>query len=233
MQNKEVKNPRSEIENLIAQKQTEELLHKAAQLHGHYCPGLAMGVIAAAEAMRLCSEKTDGLEDLLAIVETNNCFADGIQFVTGCSFGNNGLIFKDLGKIAVTLVSRNGNGYRLVVKNDAKQHIRKTYEDFSDSYNKVVKQQSRSNEDIQSFKLSGYKKAVAMMKIDASEVFSITTVKNIDTPPYAPSHESIICDRCGEETMASRTIVSFSEKLCISCSDSKYYQLDGDGISNM
>ncbi|MCL4502615.1 MAG: FmdE family protein [Deltaproteobacteria bacterium] len=42
---------------------------------------------------------------MVAIVECNNCFTDGIQAVTGCTFGNNALIFQDLGKTAVTVAS--------------------------------------------------------------------------------------------------------------------------------
>ena len=91
-------NPRIDMHKHILQKDTETLLLKAGQLHGHYCPGLAMGVMAASFAMNELKTKSDGMEDVLAITETNNCFSDGVQFVTGCSFGNNSLIFKDLGK---------------------------------------------------------------------------------------------------------------------------------------
>jgi formylmethanofuran dehydrogenase subunit E len=49
---------------------------KAGQFHGHYCPGLALGVLAGTYAMAQMSEMSDGMEKLLAIVETNNCFME-------------------------------------------------------------------------------------------------------------------------------------------------------------
>ena len=93
--------PRKEVMSNIWAGRMEPLMLDAAQVHGHFCPGLAMGIMMASKAMQLIRGKSDGLEDLLAIVETNNCVSDGIQFVTGCTFGNNALIFKDWGKTAI------------------------------------------------------------------------------------------------------------------------------------
>ena len=51
---------------------------------------------------------SDGImENLLAIIEVNACFADGVQAVSGCTLGNNSLIYRDLAKHAVTFVSTN------------------------------------------------------------------------------------------------------------------------------
>ena len=36
-------NPRANIENLIIEGDLEGLLNGAAEIHGHYCPGLAIG----------------------------------------------------------------------------------------------------------------------------------------------------------------------------------------------
>lgn len=57
--------------------------------------------------------KGTGMEEVIAIVETNNCFSDGVQIVTGCSFGNNALIYKDVGKTAVTVAKRDGSAIRI------------------------------------------------------------------------------------------------------------------------
>uniref|UniRef100_UPI0025B8ABDC TrmO family methyltransferase domain-containing protein n=1 Tax=Marinilabilia sp. TaxID=2021252 RepID=UPI0025B8ABDC len=81
--------PRINIEKHISRGEVRELLQQAGQIHGHYCPGLAMGVIGTMHVMELMRQASDGMEDLLAIVETNNCFSDGVQFVSGCTFGNN------------------------------------------------------------------------------------------------------------------------------------------------
>ncbi|HKK68640.1 MAG TPA: TrmO family methyltransferase, partial [Bacteroidales bacterium] len=142
------KRPRMEIEKLIAQNDLDALMIKAAQIHGHFCPGLAMGIMASTYAMRELKAKSDGMEDLLAITETNNCMADGVQFVTGCTFGNNALIFHDYGKTAFTLTHRNGNGIRIAAKPDSQNIIRDRFPEFNQLFDEVVAGQNHNPEKI-------------------------------------------------------------------------------------
>jgi formylmethanofuran dehydrogenase subunit E len=113
--------PRIEIQNHIANNRTDLLLIGAAQMHGHYCPGLAMGVMAAVYAMRHLGE----MKNLTATVETKNCFADGVQWVTGCTFGNKALIYKELGETALTLLHNDGKGIRICSKDTSRDTIAK------------------------------------------------------------------------------------------------------------
>lgn len=85
--------PRAGLIPLIEERNLAQLLRISAQLHGHFCPGLSLGVMAAVEALHdftgliglTVSDlmKAEGLEELLAIVETNNCMTDGAQAVSG------------------------------------------------------------------------------------------------------------------------------------------------------
>ena len=218
-------NPRREVVNDILRNDLDTLMIKAAALHGHYCPGIAMGVMAATKAMQMMRESGDGMEDVLAITETNNCFSDGVQFVTGCSFGNNSLIFKDLGKTAFTFTRRNGKGIRFSSKADAKEYMRSASPLFSESFKTVVKEQNHSDEEILKFKQLGRDRAFATLKLDFDKLFSIEEVK-ADIPDYAPSHESVICKKCGESVMSTRTI----NDECYPCSGHKYNELTGHGI---
>ena len=218
-------NPRREVVNDILRDDPETLLIKAAALHGHYCPGVALGIMAAVKAMKIIRDNSDGLEDLLAITETNNCFSDGIQFVTGCTFGNNALIFKDLGKTAFTLTRRDGKGIRISTKAEAKEYMRLVHPAFSESYRKVVKEKDHSKEEIEKFKASGRIRAFATLEFEFDKLFAIEEIK-VDIPDYAPSHESVICESCGESTMSTRV----ENKKCFSCQTKSFNQLDGHGI---
>jgi len=224
--------PRSEIIELIRKNDKEQLLSKAAQMHGHYCPGLALGVIAATYATQKISVHSDGLEDLLAIVETNNCFSDGIQFVTACSFGNNSLIFKDFGKIALTITKRNKKGFRVSLKADAKRYMQEISPLFSISYDKVIKKRKHSSSEIQQFKQQGTDKAFTLLNLNFNNIFNIYEIET-EIPDYAPSHDSIVCQNCGESVMKSRVKEIKSRKLCIPCSNESFFQLDGSGISHI
>lgn len=223
-------NPRKQVFSDIWANRTDRLILDAARMHGHFCPGLAMGVMMATRAMQLMRSNSDGLEDLLAIVETNNCITDGIQYVTGCSFGNNGLIFKDIGKTAFTLARRDGKGYRIASRTDAKEYMRQASPLFSESYQTVVAEHDRSEEEVVKFKVTGIEKAFATLALDFDKLFTVEEV-TVDIPAYAPMHESIICDRCGEPVMASRIIYQNQRSLCMPCAGHRGSELTGHGIS--
>lgn len=110
---------RTKIEDMIQREDLAGLLRTTALIHGHHCVGSAMGVIAGHHAMKaLDVRESTGMEHIIAVVETNSCFADGIQVVTGCSLGNNSLVYRDYGKTAFSLVKRSGEGVRLAVRPD-------------------------------------------------------------------------------------------------------------------
>lgn len=225
--------PRKDIMALILAGDTEALLMKAGQLHGHYCPGLAMGIMAATHAMNVLKvDDSDGLEDLLAITETNNCMSDGIQFVTGCTFGNNALIFRDIGKTAFSLVRRDGRGVRIGSRPDARAHMKQAKGSFSDEYVKVVKKRDHSEETIGQFKNSGVEAAFNTLGLDFDRIFRVEEIKT-QVPEYAPSHEDIYCNKCGEAVMASRIVQLEKGDFCIDCAKTPYYQLSGHGIQKI
>ena len=76
-----------------------DLYQKAGELHGHYCPGLAIGVRAAFEALRILNVKEKGT-GLTCIAESRACYIDGIQMVFGVSWGKGNLEIRDRGKTA-------------------------------------------------------------------------------------------------------------------------------------
>lgn len=93
-----------------------ELYQKAGELHGHYCPGLAIGVRAAYEALRILEvkEKETGL---YCIAESRACYIDGIQMVFGVSWGKGNLEIRDRGKTAFNFYDRaSGKSVRLILQ---------------------------------------------------------------------------------------------------------------------
>ncbi len=223
-------NPRFGILIKIKDGQTDQLLLEAGQLHGHYCPGLALGVMAAQRAMAEIRSLSDGMEDLLAIVETNNCFADGVQFVTGCSFGNNALIFKDFGKMALTLTKRDGRGLRICTQNEALDRINARVPEFDPLFQKVVVEQNRDEGILRQFKEISTHCSFETLKLPFDELFTIKHVKS-SIPPYAPIMESLVCNTCGEAFMASKGASGTVVPICKSCSTEVYPFLDGRGIN--
>jgi len=84
---------------------------KAGELHGHYCPGLAIGVRAAAEG-----RKTLAADTLDCIAERSACWLDGMSLV-GATIGNGKLKLRDTGKAAFSFYNaESGESVRLVLK---------------------------------------------------------------------------------------------------------------------
>ena len=225
----EESSPRQEVWNIIKEDELDTILDKAAVLHGHYCPGLALGVKAAYTAVKNLDVEPEGMEDVLAVMETNNCASDGVQFVTGCTFGNNSLIFRDLGKTAVTLAKRDGTGIRLVTKPDAGDEWSDQFPEYHELFEKVVTNREGTKADHKKFNELAKKVSHYVVNIPAEDLFKIEEVE-VDIPEYAPIHDSHICDNCDESVMATRTVEQDDKVLCLECADSDYDQLTGFGI---
>ncbi|MCC6176614.1 MAG: TraR/DksA C4-type zinc finger protein [Chloroflexi bacterium] len=81
------------------------LLHRSASLQGHLCPWQVLAVrmgLYAGELFDVDVPRTD--RRLLALVELDGCFADGITAATGCAIGQRTLRLIDHGKLAATFV---------------------------------------------------------------------------------------------------------------------------------
>ena len=90
---------------------------KAAEFHGHICPGLATGYRASLAGLRELDSLRAPDEEIVAIVETDACGADAVQVLTGCTFGKGNLIFHDFGKSTFTFACRDsGKAVRISVK---------------------------------------------------------------------------------------------------------------------
>lgn len=216
---------RSEIWRMIDENDMESLLRAAGQLHGHYCAGLALGVIAGAEIVRRLRARHIGMEDILAIVETNNCFSDGIQFATGCSFGNNALIYLDLGKTAASLVDRSGNGIRALVKPRSWEGDR----ELEDLFDKVVVRREGTPEDEMRFAELAERSSFQLLSRDPEDLMEFKPVQ-LKVPEYAKIFDTRICAACGEPVMASRTVTKEGKSLCYVCAGKELMILDGNGI---
>ena len=229
MKNIEVSNPRQGIEEALDAGSLARLLKLSGMLHGHFCPFLAIGVKAAAKAVKELGIRSTGMEEMVALVETNNCFSDGIQFVTGCSFGNNALIYRDYGKTAFTLARRNGEAVRVSVKADSK-FLEEREPEALELFQKVVKEHRGTEADQKRLKVLWTELSFKMLDVPDNEVFDVKRI-TVKVPAYARIFDNMRCSVCGENIMEPRARMQGGKPICIPCSGQEYYQLAGDGIS--
>ena len=225
-------NPRAPIEAMVRDGDLEGLLRKAGELHGHFCPYVALGVRAGYTALKaLGIERNLGMEEVVAIVESNNCFSDGIQMTTGCTFANNALIYHDLGKTAVTVAKRDGEAIRVAVRADYSTRFDERFPDAHALFQKIVANREESTPEEQA-RLSELwaETSYKQLGLAEEEIFTIER-KQIDLPPYAPIFGSAVCSVCGESVMETRARLHNGEPICIACAESERYVLDGSGMS--
>ncbi len=224
--------PRRAIHELLRRGDRAGLLQQAAQLHGHYCPGLAYGVLAGWAGLRRLGFDNTGMEELLAVVECNNCFVDGIQFVTGCTLGNNALIYKDLGKTAVTIMSRQtGSAVRLALRPrtppgaDAPARDREAAELFQ----RLVRERRHDPAGLSRMRSLFREQSFETVAKPAEEWFDIRNVTP-EFPEYAPIVNSEICAVCGEQFMETKRAPGRDAPTCLTCARADCLAVLGRGI---
>jgi formylmethanofuran dehydrogenase subunit E len=223
-------NPRSDFIEAIRTGDTARCLLKTAEIHGHFCPGSALGVMAAMYGLELiCGGDifSEGLEDLMAVVEINACFADGVQAVSGCTLGNNALVYRDFGKHAVTFAIRGvDTAIRVCARPDFRSCIHRLVPEFYPLMEKVIKNRAGTEADEKQFKEKGREAAFALIQLDFEQLLSTNWIRS-DLPGYAPIVGSVICPVCGEQLMSTKAARNGE---CLACSSGEYFQVEGQGI---
>jgi formylmethanofuran dehydrogenase subunit E len=188
-----------------------ELIEKTTHFHGHWCPGLAIGIRASEWALQEMQRAAD--EEVVAVVETDMCGADAIQYLTGCTFGKGNLIYKDYGKNAFTFYFReNGKAMRLVLRatiyGDAGPLLRKLHS--------KMESEGLSAEEEKSWKETRGAISKRIMELELTDVFEFKAPEG-PLPKKARIFASLICERCGEPVMETRTRRFDDQVLCIPC----------------
>ncbi len=93
----------------------KEILVKAFEFHGHICWASCAGVRAGLAALReLGVARAGSSGELHCILEIGDnhgaqCFADGVQYATGCTLGKGNIEKAGWGKLALTLIDKQEN----------------------------------------------------------------------------------------------------------------------------
>lgn len=189
----------------------QETIDRVVGFHGHMCPGLAMGYQAAQIALREIGPHSKD-EEVVAVVETDMCGVDAIQYLTGCTFGKGNLVHRDWGKNAYTFFRRSdGRAVRVAAIPGAWRR---------DPEHQALFDRLRSGEATEEEQSRFSELHVAashqVLEMSPDDLFSIQEVV-APLPERARIHTSIVCSRCGEEAMATRVHQIGGQALCTPC----------------
>jgi formylmethanofuran dehydrogenase subunit E len=190
----------------------DDRIRQAIDFHGHLCAGLTMGVRAARVALREVGPHAAD-EEVVAIVETDMCAVDAIQFLTGCTFGKGNLIHRDVGKNAYTFIRRSdGKAIRVVTRPDGWP----PHDPERGALREKVRAGTATEAEERRYEKLRDERALAVLDVPEERLFDVQEVR-VQAPRPARVHASIPCADCGEMTMETRIRRSDGRNLCIPC----------------
>jgi formylmethanofuran dehydrogenase subunit E len=142
----------------------------------------------------------------LVFIETDGCFADGIEVATGASVGHRTLRVKDLGKIAATFGNiSTGQAIRLAPRLDIRVRALTYAPGIQTKYYAQLK---------------GYQ------IMPEAELFSFEEVNLEPSLKFVLSRPGLRakCACCGEEIINERQVKVDGEILCMTCAGERYYR---------
>ncbi len=157
---------------------------------------VALGYKMGKYALELLGREREAGMKFIAVVEFQNCLADGIQVATGATFGKNLLFLKPYGKFAASFYDlETGKSIRLVIKNEILEN--------SLEY-------GREGERIKNMPMGEERKKAAKRLMDwgreivreieaksNQELFELREAEPFKAEPF-PSLEHTYCKSCGE-----------------------------------
>ena len=182
------------------------LLDESSSHHNHLCPRQILGVrIGLAGAFALGLEPRVPGKRLLAIIESDGCFADGVIAATGCTVGHRTLRVEDYGKVAATLVdTKTGSAIRVAPVADIRQ--------LACSY---VPEEARHY----FAQMQAYQTLPDANLFAFANVTLTTPIEQIVSRPGL----RVDCASCGEDIINEREIWLDGKPYCIACAQGGYY----------
>ena len=188
-----------------------QTLDEVVAFHGHMCPGLALGVRAAEVALdRIGPHSAD--EEVVAIVETDMCGVDAIQYMTGCTFGKGNLIHRDYGKNAYTFIRRSDGCAVRVSSRPGGWHRPPQWDELFAK----VRTRTATNDERERFWSIQKERSAHIASMPLSELYDVRDVK-VEAPPSARILASVDCAVCTEPTMESRVRRLDGREMCQPC----------------
>ena len=191
------------------------ILEKALEFHGHRCWASVAGVRVGLAALEKLGVKRSGGTQLFGIVEIGEehggmCFADGIQFSTGCTFGKGNIRKQPFGKLGFTLIEKDSNkAVRVVFTSKLQPKIAKS----------AFMQQRAAGVSADEIPLADQMELVHLVwDAPAEDVLAVGEVYDYPGNWIPEVMGFRPCDLCGELTALAYLRVLGTKHVCIPCS---------------
>lgn len=202
-----------------------DALRRSAERHAHLCPRQVLGArlaLAGAAALGIALPQSD--KRLIAIVESDGCFSDGVAVMANCWVGRRTMRVEDYGRIAVTFVDTgDGRAVRVRPQRDVRGRVGAWGAAGTDG-----------GADSGSPRWVGY--VLGYQRMPDGELVDVLPVELAADPRAIVSHPDrrAVCVRCGEEVSNGRELDAPAGPLCVACADPAraYYRPRSGGRSS-
>jgi len=193
----------------------KDYFERGLALHGHRCPAMPLGLRAGAAAMNALGVERAKDGQLLAIVELGEnhcatCFADGVQAITGCTFGKGTIRKLNWGKWGLTLIDKKTQRAVRVAATGESMMISKR-SDFIVKYRQQGVPASQVPDEVSRPAIE------RVMGAPDEQLFKIGQVVDYQYQEPPHSFNAFICDSCGEMTVEEYGRSVNGQHLCIPC----------------
>ena len=193
----------------------KEFLEAGQQLHGHKCPAMPLGLRAGAAAMNKLGVERAKDGQLVALLELGeghcaHCFADGIQMITGCTFGKGNIQQLGYGKFGLTLVDRaTGRSVRVVPRAEVQGATKQT------PFFKEYREKGIPASQVPLAVVAPLIEQV--MSAPDDKILKIGEIENRELPKPADAFASFVCESCGDMVVEKYGRLAGNRKVCIPC----------------
>mgnify|MGYP005832538405 CR=1 FL=1 len=195
--------------------QPQDFYETGLALHGHKCPAMPMGLRVGAAAMNALGVERAKDGQLVALVELGDdhcatCFADGIQVITGCTFGKGNIRKLHYGKWGVTLVeAATGRAVRVTPRAEAMLANKQT-EFFKEYREKGIPASQVPPAVVEPL-------VERVMSAPEQALLTIGPIFHYPLPHRPHSFSSLVCDACGEMVVEGYARIRGERRVCIPC----------------
>ena len=192
----------------------KELLYSALNMHGHVCGGMPMGFVAGKAALKALGVEREPNMDKMVIVYSGErhaagCFADGVQFATGCTFGK-GIMKKEAkGKFSFMLVDKvNEKAVQVTIKPEVMLKA------FQSPFVKMRKEGVKPTDIDQELANTMFNNP---FNADPENLFIIKGPFDFKVPKGKACFNLVVCEKCGDAVAENYMKLEDGKKVCIDC----------------
>ncbi len=193
----------------------KDYLEMGIKFHGHKCPAQPMGLRAGALAMNTLGVERSKSSEVICLIEIGfdhcaTCFADGVQVITGCTFGKGNIYRLNYGKFGVTLIDKkNKKAIRVVPKAEAMERNKKS-PFFTEYRMKGIPAEGVPSEIVDPL-------IESVMNAKDEDLFNISNVFDYEFKDAPHPFRTVRCSVCGEFMLEHYAHIVDGKPVCEYC----------------